>query len=332
MKCAVVILNWNGRVLLEQFLPTVLKYSKELAEIIVVDNASTDDSVSYIQRHFNSEVRLIEHEQNWGYAGGYNKSLSQLKHEYFILLNSDVEVTANWLSPLITALQQEQVAAVQPKILDFKRKSHFEYAGAAGGFLDALGYPFCRGRLFDTLEEDEGQYDDLVDLHWASGACLAVKRKAYEEVGGLDPLFFAHQEEIDLCWRLRNATYTIRFAPDSTVYHVGGATLDAMHPKKTFLNFRNSLFSLLKNKKGFGVWAILLVRLILDGLAAVRFLVQGKGKHFAAVLQAHLSFYKHLPYLLKRRRKISKLALNHPVKSIVFSYFVLKIRRFKNLV
>ncbi|MDX1545146.1 MAG: glycosyltransferase family 2 protein, partial [Christiangramia sp.] len=248
MKVAVVILNWNGKELLKQFLPSVIQYS-EKATIYVADNASTDDSVEFLKSSF-PQVKIIQNSLNAGYAGGYNLALKSVEEDIHILLNSDVEVTENWLEPIVEVFEKEPgTAAIQPKILDHKRKDRFEYAGAAGGYIDKYGYPFCRGRVFQHMEEDHGQYNDDRYIFWASGACLAVRRSAYNEVGGLDEDFFAHQEEIDLCWRLQNMGHKIKYVSNSRIYHVGGATLQNMNPQKTFFNFRNSLFLLLKNLK-----------------------------------------------------------------------------------
>jgi len=270
VNIAVVILNWNGKPLLEQFLPSVVKYSKQ-ATIYVADNASTDNSVSFVNANF-PEVHIVENEVNGGYAKGYNDALSHIEADIYCLLNNDVEVTENWLSPIIsTFVSDTKVAAIQPKILDYKNRNFFEYAGAAGGYIDALGYPYCRGRIFDTIEQDKGQYDDTATIFWASGACLFIRKSVFDKVGKLDEDFFAHQEEIDLCWRIQNNGYKITYAGSSTVYHLGGATLDTMNPKKTYLNFRNNLYLLVKNVPGNKVWIILFARMILDGIAGIKF-------------------------------------------------------------
>ncbi|RKS53598.1 hypothetical protein BC962_1851 [Gillisia mitskevichiae] len=302
---AVVILNWNGLNLLKEFLPEVVKYSKE-ATVYVADNASTDTSVSFIEANF-PEVKIIQNKINGGYAKGYNDALAGLSEDIFILLNSDVKVTPNWLLPIKNIFENnKQVAAVQPKILDYKKPTHFEYAGAAGGFIDKFGYPFCRGRIFDNLEEDNGQYNDEIEIFWASGACLAIKREQYNEVGKLDEDYFSHQEEIDICWRLHNYGYKVFYTPKSVVYHVGGATLDSMNPKKTYYNFRNSLFNLIKNVPSNKIILVLLIRMILDGIAAIKFLFELKFNHFTAVFQAHMSFYKQSNKFIKKRKKLPK--------------------------
>ncbi|QAA80385.1 glycosyltransferase family 2 protein [Aequorivita sp. H23M31] len=330
MKVAVVILNWNGRQLLEQFLPSVLLFS-EHATIYVADNASTDDSVSYVSGNFPS-IKIIHNEKNGGYAQGYNYALRNLQEDIFVLLNSDVEVTNNWLAPIIEEFKNDfNVVAAQPKILDYKNKEYFEYAGAAGGFIDRYGYPFCRGRIFNTVEKDLGQYNDATKIFWASGACLFVRASSFREVEGFDEDYFAHQEEIDLCWRLHNAGGTILYIGESQVFHVGGATLSSSNPRKTFFNFRNSLFNLTKNVGGGRVYGTILVRMVLDGLAAFQFLFQGKPAHFLAVLRAHLSFYASFPKFLRKRKNGGAINQYYFVKSVVFQYFIRKRKYFTQL-
>lgn len=330
MKIAVVILNWNGRKLLEQFLPSVTAYSPE-ATIYVADNASIDDSVAYVSQYF-PKVKIIQNKKNYGYARGYNEALGSLGEDLFVLLNSDVEVTPHWLKPFIEAFKEDAtLVAAQPKILDYKNKAYFEYAGAAGGFIDALGYPYCRGRIFNTLEEDRGQYNDTYPIFWASGACLLVRKEAFWKAGGFDADFFAHQEEIDLCWRLHSQAGTIKYIGASQVYHVGGATLAAGNATKTFYNFRNSLCMLLKNKKGIGIIGILLLRMVLDGVAAFQFLWQRKPMHFWAIFKAHIYFYILVPKYLKKRRIYSTNFKYFSVKSIVYQYFILKRKYFNKL-
>jgi GT2 family glycosyltransferase len=327
MTTAVVILNWNGKKLLEQFLPSVLAHSAE-ATIYVADNASTDDSVAFLAETFPS-VEIIQNKTNGGYAKGYNDALKHLTEDIFVLLNSDVEVTKNWLTPVIEQFRNNTtLVAAQPKILDYNNKTYFEYAGAAGGFLDSLGYPFCRGRIFNALEEDTGQYDDIKSIFWATGACLFVRNTAFEQSGGFDEDFFTHQEEIDLCWRLQANGGEILYVGTSTVYHVGGATLVAANPKKTFYNFRNTLLLLVKNRKGSNTWGIIFVRLFLDGLAGVHFLFQGKIKHILAIIKAHISFYLLIPQFLQKRKKYASSLKYATLKSIVWEYFVKKKRNF----
>jgi len=330
LKVAVVILNWNGQKLLERFLPSVVEHSLE-ATIYVADNASTDDSISFVGKHFPSVV-IIKNTTNGGYAKGYNDALQHVSEELFVLLNSDVEVTPSWLTPIVSKFEQDQnLVAAQPKILDATNKSVFEYAGAGGGYLDSLGYPYCRGRMFSTLEEDTGQYDDDTEIFWATGACLFVRRKDFMEIEGFDEDFFAHQEEIDLCWRLRNKGGTIAYVGSSAVYHLGGATLSAANPKKTFYNFRNTLLLIVKNVKGFYAWRLIGSRLILDGLAGVLFLTQGKWSHFVAIIKAHLSFYTLLPTFIKKRKKWSNSLHFYRHKNIVYQYFILKRKQFDKL-
>ena len=329
MNVAVVILNWNGKKLLEQFLPSVVKYS-EKATIYVADNASTDDSVLFVENDYPS-VKIIQNTTNGGYAKGYNDALKNLSEDIFVLLNSDVEVTKNWLSPIISAFNNDSsLVAAQPKILDYKNKSYFEYAGAAGGFLDKLGYPFCRGRIFDSIEKDTNQYNDEINIFWATGACLFIKKDAFNKVGGLDEDFFAHQEEIDLCWRLQSQGGKIKYIGNSTVFHVGGATLSAANSQKTFYNFRNTLLMLLKNVKGAKVWLLIFTRLALDGLAGIHFLLQGKWKHTLAIIKAHFSFYSLIPKFLTKRKKYSSNLKYYQTNSIVWDYYVRKYRIFKD--
>ena len=328
MTIAIVILNWNGKKLLAQFLPSVVQYSKE-ATVYLADNASSDDSVAYVSENF-PQVKIIQNKTNGGYAKGYNDALKSVSEDIYVLLNSDVEVTENWLEPILSEFENDsQLQAAQPKILDFKNKAFFEYAGAAGGFIDALGYPYCRGRIFNTLEKDEGQYDDITTIFWATGASLFIRNSSFWEVGGLDEDFFAHQEEIDLCWRLQNRGGVIKYIGASSVYHVGGATLASGNPKKTFYNFRNTLFALLKNVKGGKILGIIIARLLLDGIAAFQFLFQGKPLHFIAIFKAHLSFYKSIPTLFEKRRLQSKTNQYYRINSIVWRYFIQKKRYFR---
>jgi len=330
MKLAIIILNWNGEKLLEQFLPSVISHSKE-AVIYVADNASTDESVDYIKTHFPT-VKIIQNSENGGFAKGYNDALQYIDAEIFCLLNNDVEVTQNWLTPVLDTFQKESnTAIIQPKILDYKRKDYFEYAGAAGGFIDKYGYPYCRGRVFNTLEKDEGQYNDVTEIFWASGACLFIRKNVFEELNGFDESFFAHMEEIDLCWRTKNINYNIKYIGASTIFHVGGATLSNSNPKKTFLNFRNSLFVLTKNLPKGRLYLILFARLILDGIAGLNFLFTGKFIHILSIIKAHFSFYKYLPKLLKQRKLLKQQNKYYKTTSIVWSYFVLNKKLFNRL-
>lgn len=332
-KVAIVILNYNGRHFLQQFLPSVIRHS-EGHRIIVADNASTDDSVSLVRREF-PDTELLQLESNLGFAGGYNEALKKVEATYYLLLNSDVEVTPGWLEPMLRLMKSSpEVAACQPKVLSHQAPEYFEHAGAAGGFLDLLGYPFCRGRLFNTLEEDLGQYDDPVPVFWATGACMLVRAKLYHKLGGFDKDFFAHMEEIDLCWRIHNAGFQVYACPQSRVYHVGGGTLPKSHPRKTFLNFRNNLWMLYKNSTTGALCWKLPLRHLLDWLAAFSFLLQGQSGDFLAVLKAQLQFWKHLP--LKKRRKAQELKQTGGASalfkgSILWKYYFQGARTYEEL-
>ncbi|MDG1394158.1 MAG: glycosyltransferase family 2 protein [Flavobacteriaceae bacterium] len=329
MKLAIVILNWNGKKLLETFLPSVIAHSKG-HPIYVIDNGSTDASVPLLKTQFPS-IKCIQLMQNLGYAGGYNEGLKHVNEAVYCLLNSDVEVTENWLKPVIGAFESNpNTAIIQPKILNYNDKTKFDYAGAGGGFIDQLGYPYCRGRIFNAIEKDHGQYDDQKDVFWASGACFFVRAHVLETLGGFDSKFFAHMEEIDLCWRAKNNGLTVSYIGTSTIYHVGGASLETLNPKKTYLNFRNSLYTVVKNTHSH-LLVIVFIRLILDGLAGIRFLIQGQPKHTIAILKAHGSFYTALPYLLRFRKQHRTRVLFRLLPSIVWSHFVSNISNFKKL-
>lgn len=329
MKVAVVILNWNGVKLLEQFLPSIVKYSPE-ATIYVADNASSDTSVDYVRNHF-PQIKIIENKGNFGFAKGYNEALQFVEEEIYALVNSDIEVTENWLEPIVILFQNEpKTAIIQPKILDFKNKEYFEYAGAGGGFIDKYAFPFCRGRIFDTLEKDNGQYNDITSIFWASGACFFIRKDVFRSLNGFDPDFFAHQEEIDLCWRAFNDNHTIKYCGESTVYHVGGATLDTGNPKKTFLNFRNSLWMMLKNLPSGKLVPVIFIRMVFDGIAGIRFLMQGKPKHFLAVLQSHFYFYLYMSKFLKKRTLLQKEKY-YKINSVVYRYFIKNGKLFADL-
>jgi GT2 family glycosyltransferase len=320
MKIAVVILNWNGTKLLEQFLPSIVKYSPE-AEIYVADNASTDDSVAFVKANFPT-VKIVVNQSNFGFAQGYNEALQRVDADFYALVNSDIEVTENWLRPIIETFENEpKTAIIQPKILDYKRKEYFEYAGAAGGFMDKYGYMFCRGRIFETLEKDLGQYDDNCEIFWASGACFFIRSAIYKELKGFDADFFAHQEEIDLCWRAFNKGHIIKYNSQSVVYHVGGATLQQGNPMKTFLNFRNSLLMMVKNLPKNQLFPVLFLRLVLDGVAGIQFLFQGKFKHLWAILKAHFAFYSLASMNCKKRDSFQS-GNYYKTKSIIFQYYV----------
>lgn len=328
LKIAVVILNWNGKTLLEQFLPSVVAYSKE-ADVYVADNASTDASIEFVKSTFPS-VKIIQNTVNGGYAKGYNDTLKHIGAEVFCLLNNDVEVTKNWLIPIIDNFKNNpNTAIIQPKLLDFKHPDYFEYAGAAGGFIDKFGFPYCRGRIFNTIEKDNGQYNDIADIFWASGACFFVRRSVFKLLNGFDEAFFAHMEEIDLCWRSKNLGYSITYIGESKVYHLGGATLNNTNPKKTFLNFRNSLFTLTKNAKG-NLFFIIFSRLLLDGIAGLKFLFELKPKHTLAILKAHYGFYNHLKILLKQRELVKNKVTYYQKKSVVVEYFIKHIKIYKS--
>ena len=335
-KVAVVILNWNGKSFLEKFLPTVIQYSSG-AQIIVADNQSSDDSVAFLKTQF-PQVSVILNPSNDGFATGYNLALKQVKAEYYVLLNSDVEVTENWLQPIIKLMDENlKVAACQPKILDYNHPSKFEYAGAAGGFIDKYGYPFCRGRIFNVLEEDKAQYDTAIEVFWATGACMFMRAEAFWKVGGFDDDYFAHMEEIDVCWRMKNIGYQIYVEPSSKVYHVGGGTLNKLSPRKTFLNFRNNLTTLTKNASPRFLFFKIIYRMILDGVAAFKFLLEGNGSHFIAVIKAHFSFYKHLPSTLKKRDEMRLMdefkdaTTGVYEKNIVYAHFVKGVKHYSEL-
>lgn len=318
IKTAVAILNWNGRDFLEKFLPSVTRFSSRSdVGVFVIDNNSTDSSVEFLQQNY-PQVKLIILDKNYGYAGGYNKGLEQIDAKYFVLLNSDIEVTDNWINPIIELMDSDdKIVACQPKILAYHKKEYFEYAGASGGFIDKYGYPFCRGRIFDTIEKDKGQYNNVKQVFWATGACLFVDAKKYFELGGLDNDFFAHMEEIDLCWRINNAGYKIFVNPQSVVYHVGGGTLQKTNPKKTYLNFRNNLYLLYKNLPDNKLFKICFVRKILDGIAAIKFFFSFKFKDSAAVLKAHIHFYKTKKIFKAKREQNKKLTLVTEHKTIL---------------
>lgn len=329
MKTAVVILNWNGKKLLEQFLPSVTAYSGG-ADIWVADNNSSDDSIDFLKAH-HPNVKLVQNHANYGFAGGYNEALKQVEADVYVLVNSDIEVTPGWLDAPLKMLRDEPgTAIVQPKIRDYKNKEYFEYAGAAGGFIDSYGYPFCRGRLFDTLEKDRGQYNDDSEILWASGACFFIRKSVFDSLGGFDADFFVHQEEIDLCWRAFNSGHTIKYAAGSTVFHIGGATLNEANPKKTYLNFRNSLLMLLKNLPANRLFPVLITRMLLDGIAGFRFLVQGEFSHFAAVVRAHFVFYKLFRINRLKRQSLQKQDY-FKLKNVIYAYFIKGKRRFSDL-
>ena len=319
MKVAVVILNYNGASMLSRFLPSVIEYSQG-AEIVVADNGSTDDSVPVIERDFPA-VRLVQLDKNYGFADGYNRALAQVEAEYYLLLNSDVEVTQGWIVPLLTFMEQNPAAvACQPKILSYNHKERFEYAGASGGFIDRYGYPYCRGRVFDTVEVDNGQYDDVCRVFWATGAAMMVRSDAFRNAGGLDGRFFAHMEEIDLCWRMLARGGEIYVVPQSTVYHVGGATLNKSNPRKTFLNFRNNLLMLYKNLPADELRRVMCIRALLDYVAALKFLLTGAWGDFKAVLRARCEYRRMRgEYKSVREQNMAAAVVSHIKERTCFS-------------
>jgi GT2 family glycosyltransferase len=337
IKNAIVILNWNGIELLKQFLPSVIEHSKlPDTSIFIIDNYSADTSVGFIKQNY-PDIEIIELDNNYGFAGGYNRGLMQIEAQNYILINSDIEVQENWLNPVLEVLDSDSnIAACMPKIKAYRNKAYFEHAGAAGGFIDKYGYPLCKGRIFNSIEMDNGQYQKTEEIFWATGACLFIKADLFKSFGGFDEMFFAHMEEIDLCWRLKNQGYSIMYVPESEIFHVGGATLDYMDPRKTYLNFRNSLFMLYKNLSPKRLYRVFIIRMILDGVAALKFLIGLEFGNFISVFKAHLSFYSKIIRLSKKRRALLKVNTNydHPQiiwKSIVYQFFVKKKKFFSEL-
>ena len=306
MTTAVVILNWNGKKMLERFLPSVTAHTQGDAEVIIADNGSTDDSLDFVRAQYPG-LRIIELDKNYGFAGGYNRALQQVKADYYVLLNDDVEVTPGWIEPVVAQMQQHPDTAIcQPKLLMCDQRDTFEYAGGAGGFLDKYGYPFCRGRMFTSLEQDNGQYNTPGEIFWASGAAMFVRADVWHQLGGLDDDFFAHMEEIDFCWRAKNAGYRVEYCPQSTVFHVGGGTLPKSNPRKTYLNFRNNMALLYKNLPKRRLAWVMCSRIVLDYVAGFKFLMERKPKEFSAVVDAHKAFYKWLPQLKKKRQGLKQ--------------------------
>ncbi len=333
-RVAIVILNWNGLSFLKRFLNSVVNTAYSNLQVVIGDNASTDGSLAFVRAYFPN-VLIIENDKNYGFAEGYNRVLSQLDADYFVLLNSDVFVPKDWISPVIEMMEaDESIAAAQPKIKWFDDKRKFEYAGAAGGFLDCYGFPFCRGRMFDINETDEGQYDNPVEVFWASGAALFVKRSCWIRVGGLDPDLFAHMEEIDICWRLKNLGYKVIYCPDSEIFHVGGGTLNSDNPFKTYLNFRNNLYILQKNLPLKEAYVMIFLRFWIDLIAWLHFIVTGKFRHAVAVSKAHFSFFQNIRLNARKRTGTQIPFLNHAGvyhSSVVWAFFVRKISRFSDL-
>lgn len=338
---ALAILNYNGEEMLESYLPSTLHSSAYPVDFVLIDNNSKDNSVPFMQE-WHPEYKLLQFTDNYGYAGGYNKGLEQLDNEFIVLLNSDIRCTTHWLDPIMEEMRADNsIAAISPKIRSIEEPDHFEYAGAAGGFIDFLAYPFCRGRLFTTIEKDEEQYQDSREIFWASGAAMVIRKSVFDQLGGFDASFFAHQEEIDLCWRFKRAGYKIKVQPKSIVYHLGGGTLSYESPNKTYLNFRNNLIMLIKNDES-GFWFVkFLVRLILDGIAGIQMLLQGNHKNTWAVVRAHWYILPRFFQFVKKRNSIKTLIKKHAIapsnttgilnKSIVYQYFVNGIKHFSQL-
>jgi len=327
---AIVILNWNGKNLLEKFLPFLVNYSSD-ATIYLADNYSTDHSIEFVKEKYPS-VKIIRNKENYGYAKGYNEALKNVTEKYLCLINSDIEVTNNWLQPISELFESDsKIGIIQPKILDYKNKSKFEYAGAAGGFIDQLGFPFCRGRIFDTLEVDNNQYNDIKPIFWASGACFFVRNQLFKDLNGFDENFFAHQEEIDFCWRAFNKKIAVFYNGNSTVYHVGGATLDASNPKKTFLNYRNSLLMLYKNLPKKGRFATIFKRLCYDGVSGVRLMFQLKPLHCFAIVRSHFAFYGMISKYSQLKNDNNRTDYFY-TKNIVKSYFIEKKKIFNEII
>lgn len=334
---AIVILNWNGKSLLGEFLPSVLMNSDmDGVSVYIADNSSTDGSPEFLRTGFPG-VKQILLDKNYGFSGGYNRALDQVEADYYVLLNSDVEVTPGWIEPCIQCMEKDPLTvAVQPKVKSYMNRESFEYSGAAGGFIDCLGYPFCRGRILTVTEVDRTQYDKSIPVFWATGACLFIRASAFRSAGGFDEDFFAHMEEIDLCWRLKNLGWEIRVEPASTVYHLGGATLSYQSPEKVFYNFRNSLWMLVKNLPKGKLLPVLIARLILDGIAVMNFLIRGESASVRAVWNAHMTFYRSLPLNLKKRAALlSRQRVHHHAEvfrgSMVFEFYIRKRKIFSQL-
>lgn len=333
---AIVILNWNGVHFLQRFLPSVCAHSGN-AQLYVIDNCSTDSSLAFLKEHYPT-IRCVINNGNEGFAKGYNDGLKHIQATYYVLLNSDVEVSPNWLAPLKTAMEKHpELAAVQPKIKAIHDREAFEYAGACGGYIDVYGYPFCRGRVFTDLETDQGQYNEPLEIFWASGACLFIRAELFHAIGGFDDSYFAHMEEIDLCWRLKNKGYYLQCIPSSTVYHVGGGTLNKNSPRKCFLNFRNNLHTFLKNHAGQYLWMKILFRLMLDGIAGIKFLLEGNPTFTWAVIKAHFAFYARIPRILKQRKALQSDASYQPTQTailnanLVTEYYAKQKKHFSDL-
>lgn len=329
---AVVILNWNGKHMLERFLPSVTAYTTGDSFVVIADNGSTDDSIEFLHEHYPA-LRIIQLDKNYGFAEGYNRALAQVDADYYVLLNDDVEVTPNWVAPVVDQMQQNPSTAIcQPKLRMYDQRDTFEYAGGAGGFIDSYGYPFCRGRIFDIVEKDEGQYDDPCEIFWATGAAMFVKADVWKKLGGLDGDFFAHMEEIDFCWRAKNAGYRVEYCPQSVVYHVGGGTLPKTNPRKTFLNFRNNMSMLYKNLPQHRRCWVMSVRRGLDYVAALKFLVAGNKGEWQAVFQAHSAFAKSKADCKRKRKQIDQKEVSCVMPGLILlQYYLLRRKRFSDL-
>ncbi|HXS35730.1 MAG TPA: glycosyltransferase family 2 protein [Flavipsychrobacter sp.] len=333
---AVVILSYNGKKWHELFLPKIVEEANTGYDVIVVDNASTDDTYHYLQENFPT-IKTLQISINRGFSNGYYEAFKQIKAKYYILLSADFEVTEGWYPPLYKAMEQhEKLAACQPKIRYWREREYFEYAGAGGGFIDKLGYLFCRGRIFNDLEKDNGQYEDNIEVFWASGGCLMLRADLYHKAGGLDPDLYAHMEEVDLCWRIKNMGYSIGYIGGSTVYHVGGSIISYGSPQKLYYNFRNNLILLIKNEKTSKLLWLFPLRLLLDGVAGARLFITGKFKETATIIKAHFHFYRDLGKWLQRRRDNKKLIQQRNEegiykRSIVWDYFILRKKIFPQL-
>jgi len=334
-KVAVVILNWNGRKYLEKFLPFLMDTRYSNMEVIVADNASTDDSLIFLQQHY-PEIRIIINEKNEGFAEGYNLALRQVESEYYVLLNSDVEVEAGWLEPMVALMEaNEKIGACQPKLRAYDQREYFEYAGACGGWIDSWGYPFSRGRVFDVCEKDIGQYEDAAPCFWATGAALMIRAQLYHQLGGLDPYFFAHQEEIDLCWRIQRSGHQVYVVPQAVVYHVGGGTLPRGNSMKVYLNFRNNLIMLAKNLPLEQAIIKIPFRFVLDALAAWKGVFEGNGGYFISIAKAHFHFFYWLAFVKKQKSSLSKSTKQLQGKykgCVIWDYFIHKKRTFSEIV
>lgn len=318
MNLGIVILNWNGIKLLEKFIPPLLKYTPEQHKIYVIDNGSTDDSIEFIKKH--KRIKIIKLDCNYGFAKGYNLGLRDVKEDILCLLNNDVEVTKNWTKSILKQFKEEaDTAVIQPKLKNYFNKYEFDYAGAAGGFLDKYGYPYCNGRIYNKIEKDFNQYDKLSDIFWACGACFFIRKNIFESHNGFDENFWAHMEEIDLCWRIQNSKFKIRFNHNSEVFHANAASLKQTNPKKTYLNFRNQLFMITKNSKN-NLFFLLIEKFIIDAIVSIYLLFDKGFNHFIAIIKAYVSFYKHINLLIGFRKKNKRHLKHYQIRSIIFKY------------